>query len=71
MVRTILYQNDVVNYRGKAVGLVRSGGFGYLGAGSLAFAVIPASLSAAGTALEVEISGTRHPAIVLSETSVA
>jgi dimethylglycine dehydrogenase len=63
------YQNDVVSYRGKAVGLVRNGGFGHLGAGSLAFAVIPASLATAGTTLEVEIYGTRQPAIVLSGTS--
>ncbi len=60
------YQNDVVSYRGNAVGLVRSGGFGHLGAGSLAFAVIPATLATAGTALEVEIYGTRQPAVVLS-----
>ena len=65
------YQNDVVSYRGKAVGLVRNGGFGHLGAGSLAFAVIPASLATAGTALEVEIYGTRQPAVVLSGTSTA
>jgi dimethylglycine dehydrogenase len=59
------YQNDVVSHRGRAVGLVRSGGFGHLGRMSLAFAVIPASLATAGTSLEVEIYGRRHPAIVL------
>ena len=62
------YLNDVVSHRGKAVGLVRSGGFGHLGGVSLAFAVIPAFLATAGTALKVEIYGRRHPAIVLPTT---
>jgi glycine cleavage system aminomethyltransferase T len=59
------YQNDVVRYRGKAVGLVRGGGFGHLGGASLAFAVIPASAATADTALAVEIYGTSYPATVL------
>ena len=59
------YQNDVVSHRGKAVGLVRTGGFGHLRRVSLAFAVIPTSLATAGTSLEVEIYGKRHPAVVL------
>lgn len=59
------YQNDVVSHRGKAVGLVRTGGFGHLGRVSLAFAVIPACLASAGTSLEIEIYGKRHPAVVL------
>jgi dimethylglycine dehydrogenase len=59
------YQNDVVRYRGKVVGLVRGGGLGHLGGASLAFAVIPASAATADTALAVEIYGTSHPATVL------
>ena len=59
------YQNDVVRYRGKAVGLVRGGGFGHLTGTGLAFAVIPASLATADTALGIEIYGTLHPATVL------
>ncbi len=59
------YQNDVVRYRGKAVGLVRGGGFGHLAGTGLAFAVIPAALATEDTALAVEIYGTLHPATVL------
>ena len=43
------YQNDVVSHRGKAVGLVRTGGFGHLSGTGLAFAVIPAALATANT----------------------
>jgi heterotetrameric sarcosine oxidase gamma subunit len=59
------YQNDVVRYRGKAVGLVRGGGFGHLAGTGLAFAVIPASLATEDTDLTIEIYGTLHSATVL------
>jgi dimethylglycine dehydrogenase len=49
------------------VGLVGSAGYGHTLQKSIALAYVASELSAPGTALEVEIFGTRHAAVVATE----
>jgi len=51
-------------YDGKVVGETTSGGWGYRVEASIALGMVRADLAVAGTALEVEIFGTRHRAVV-------
>ncbi len=55
---SIVYQGD------KTVGLVTSGGYGYRLKQSIALAYVRSDLSVEGTELEVEILGSRRPAVV-------
>ena len=58
---SIVYHGDAV------VGLVTSGGYGYRLKQSIALAYVRTDLAIAGTALEVEILGTRRRAVVARE----
>ncbi len=58
---SIVYHGDEV------VGLVTSGGYGYRLQKSIALAYVRTDLATAGTALEVEILGTRRRAVVARE----
>ena len=58
---SIVYHGDAV------VGLVTSGGYGYRLQQSIALAYVRTDLATAGTALEVEILGTRRRAVVARE----
>jgi dimethylglycine dehydrogenase len=52
---------------GERVGLVGSAGYGYTLQKSIALAYVTSELTTPGTALEVEIFGARHPAVVATE----
>jgi dimethylglycine dehydrogenase len=49
----------------RAIGVTTSGAFGHATGKSLAFAYVDSGFEAAGTSLEVELLGTRCPAVVL------
>ena len=49
------------------VGLVGSAGYGHTLRQSIALAYVASELATPGTALEVEIFGARHPAVVATE----
>ncbi|HEY4442458.1 MAG TPA: glycine cleavage system aminomethyltransferase GcvT [Candidatus Elarobacter sp.] len=51
---------------GQRVGEVRSGSFGPSVGKSVGTALVDASAAAEGTALEIEVRGTRHPAVVVA-----
>jgi dimethylglycine dehydrogenase len=57
-----LYQEDAM------VGRATSGGYGFRVGKSLALAMVPPTLAATGTALDIEILGRRHPATVIPDS---
>ncbi|GAB4230634.1 MAG: hypothetical protein Tsb0032_37010 [Kiloniellaceae bacterium] len=55
---------------GEVVGETTSGGWGHRVGKSIALGVLRSDLAAPGSALEVEIFGERHPAVVQPETAL-
>ena len=61
------HSSETVFYKGKRVGQVSSGGYGFTTNKSLAFAFVSPECSAPGTELEVMIMAERRPAKVLAD----
>ncbi|MFI5015236.1 MAG: FAD-dependent oxidoreductase [Hyphomicrobiales bacterium] len=64
------YENDTVIANGRAIALVRTGGYGYRIGKSLAFVALPLELAVADDAFEVEIYGQRFPARLPARTVI-
>jgi dimethylglycine dehydrogenase len=60
--------NNALYRDGAMVGRATSGGFGFRVGKSLALAMVPPALAQAGTDLEIEILGRRHPATVIPDS---
>jgi 4-methylaminobutanoate oxidase (formaldehyde-forming) len=63
-VSATLYGGEAVWAGGGVVGRLRSGGYGYTVGREIGLVYLPLDLAATGTALEVELFGTRYPAVV-------
>ena len=60
--------NNAIFHGGKMVGRATSGNFGPRLGKSLALAMVPPALAAAGTEVEIDILGKKHPAVVVEES---
>jgi len=59
--------DEAILNNGECVGYVTSGGYAHHVGKSMALGYLPTALTAAGTAVEVEINGECYPAIVVAE----